>query len=576
MGIWFIYRLRELLRLIVRNSLFKVFSPSLAMLNLSILKNPIYFRNFFWIIILLSLPEIASLILSPDRLFYDFFLHLALRACYLLIPVYIFRNHLKIYYWLLIPFILLSSLVLASTLFFNIRITPEVILAVVNTNAREAMELSRGYVFIYLLILLTMVLTYIYLVLALPSRLPGRKSLYISLVAVGAFLLLPLFQKADDSYPEKMKNTFFTTFPNSFMHDAADVYLMYRKMADNAEIRNRFEFRAKQINAPGLRQIYILIIGESSRAVQWGINGYYRNTSPKLVKRTNLVSFSNTVAGGYMTEYTVPQIISEATPDNFQLQNTEKSIVSAFKEAGFKTYWMSNNLDYGHIQMHAKEADEFWYNIDSHPMDMDMVDKEFRRVLDKNENKVFIVIHTYGSHWSYFERYPPSYEIFKPVVKNIGVQHSDVAKKNYLINSYDNSILYSDALIDTVIAMTEKKDACSSVFFISDHGEDLLDDNREKFTHGSGPPSKYVAHIPFFIWYSDKLKEIFPEKIKWLYVHKDRKTGTENVFPSLAEMGALKFPSLDTTKSVLNPAFTDSRQKIMGEDAKVYDYESLF
>jgi glucan phosphoethanolaminetransferase (alkaline phosphatase superfamily) len=454
--------------------------------------------------------------------------------------------------------------------------TPEVILAVVNTNAREAMELSRGYIILYLLILLVMVLTYIYLVRTLPSRLPGRRSLYISLAAVGFFLLLPLLQKDDDNYPEKVKNTFFTTFPNSFIHDAGKVYLMYREMADNAEIRNHFKFRAQQVNAPGLKQIYILIIGESSRAVQWGINGYYRNTSPKLMKRTNLVSFSHTVAGAYATEYAVPQIISEAGPENFQLQNREKSIVSAFKEAGFKTYWMSNNLDYGHIQMHAKEADEFWYSIDSHPMDMDMVDKELRRVLDKNEDKVFIVIHTYGNHWSYFERYPPSYEIFKPVVKNIGIQHSDVAKKSYLINAYDNSILYSDALIDTVIGMTEKKNACSSVFFISDHGEDLLDDSREKFTHGSGPPSIYVAHIPLFIWYSDKLKETFPEKIKCLYIHKDRKTGTENIFPSLADMASLKFPSLDTTKSILNPAFTDSRQKIMGGDAKVYEYEKLY
>jgi len=563
-------------RLIVENSLFEVFSQTpLTMTNISFLKKPISFRNFFWIIILISLPDMVSLIMSREHLFYDFFLHLALRTCFLLVPVYIFKNHLKIYYWLLIPFIFLSSLVLSSTFFFKVRMTPEVILAVVNTNAREALELSRGYIIIYLIILMIMVLIYLYLVVTLPSRLPDRKSLYISLAAAGAFLLLPLLQKDDESYPEKMKNSLFTTFPNSFIHDAAKVYQMYREMKSNAEIRSRFQFQASQVNPPGLRQIYILIIGESSRAVQWGINGYYRNTSPKLLKRTNLVSFSNTVAGGYVTEYAVPQIISEATPDNFQLQNREKSIVSAFKEAGFKTYWMSNNLDYGQIQMHAKEADEYWFNIDSHPMDMDMVDKELRRVLDKNEHKVFIVIHTIGSHWSYFERYPPSYEIFKPVVKNIGVRHSDVAKKNFLINSYDNSILYSDAIIDTVIAMAEKKDACSTVFFVADHGEDLLDDSLEKFTHGSDPPSKYVARVPLFIWYSDKFNEIFPEKIKWLRAHKDRKTGTENIFPSMAEMASLEFPSLDTTKSILSPAFRDSRQKILGGDARVYEYESL-
>jgi len=533
----------------------------------------ISFKYFLFIVILISLSDFVFI--ADQRFFRDIFLHLVWRVCLFLIPVYFFKNHLKIYYWLLIPFIILSSLAISCNLFFNIRITPEVILVVANTNLREATELARGYILIYLLILLIMMTIYFFLAIRLPAKMPSKKSMYISLTAAGIFLLLPFFQKDEEGYLNREKGYAHTSLPASFFYDVAKVYSFYKDISNNAQVRNSFRFNAKQVIQPGERQIYILVIGESSRAQQWAINGYYRNTSPRLLKRTNLLSFPNMVSGGYLTEFAVPQIISEATPDHFELQNREKSIVSAFKEAGFKTYWISNNLDDGHIQMHAKEADEFTVNIGFNPLDMKMIDNELTRVLNKNEEKVFIVLHTIGNHWVYFERYPPAFDVFKPALNNYNILASPIRYKNLIINSYDNSVLYSDAIIDTVIALTAQKKACSFVFYTSDHGEDLLDDRKERVFHSSSHPSKYVAHIPFFVWYSDKFRDLFPEKINWLYNHKDRKIGAENIFPSLAEMGSLSFPSLDSTKSILSPSFKDSQQKILGGESIVYDYAKL-
>jgi glucan phosphoethanolaminetransferase (alkaline phosphatase superfamily) len=438
------------------------------------------------------------------------------------------------------------------------------------------MELSRGYVLLYIFILLAFLGIFIFLALRLPAKISTRKSLTTSMPALVMLLILPFMQNNGLSYTEGFKDAFVNTFPCSFAYNASKVYSLYKKVRTDAPIRDKFQFHAKQINPPGTRQLYILIIGESGRAGEWAINGYHRNTSPRISKRLNLVTFSNTVAGGNFTEYAVPQIVSQATPDNFELQYREKCIVSAFKEAGFKTYWLSNNLDDGTIQIHANEADEVVLNLGNNPLDMDMVTRELTRVLAKKEDRVFVIIHTIGSHWAYTERYPPAFKVFTPVINNVGIYRSESRKKDFLINAYDNSILYCDATIDTVISITAKENACSTVFYISDHGEDLMDDSRERLTHGSDPPSVFVAHIPFFVWYSDNYKELFPDRISWLQMHKDRKTGTENVFPSLAQMASLSFPGLDTSKSILSASFKDSQQKILGNNSKVYLYDSLY
>jgi glucan phosphoethanolaminetransferase (alkaline phosphatase superfamily) len=454
-------------------------------------------------------------------------------------------------------------------------LNPDVILLAINTNIEEATELGKGYMLGYLAMMLIMLAIYIFLAGKLPAKLPAKKSLYISLISAGIFMLLPFIHWSEESYFTRMKGSLYSTFPVSFLYSAGKVYTYYRNMHNNEQARNNFRFHVKQEKPPDTKQIYVLIIGESSRAGQWAINGYSRNTSPRLLKRTNLISFPNTTAGAYITEYAVPILITEATPNNFDLQDKERSIVSAFKEVGFNTYWMSNQIDEGHILVHAREADQTTISMETNRLDMDIVNKTLIKVLNKNEDKTFIVIHTWGDHWAYFERYPPSFDIFKPSAKYLDIKPTDASQKELIINSYDNSILYADAVIDSVISLVNQREACSTVFFISDHGEDLFDDARQRFMHGESDPSKYVAHIPFFIWYSDKYKELFPEKIKWLYKNKNRKISAEDVFPTLADMGSLRFPSLDTTKSIVSPSFRDSEQKILGANSIIYSYDSI-
>jgi len=203
-------------------------------------------------------------------------------------------------------------------------------------------------------------------------------------------------------------------------------------------------------------------------------------------------------------------------------------------------------------------------------MDMQLVDT-LKKILSQPGDKKFITVHSLGSHYSYSARYPDQFDKFKPSNKSITTKLTDGKFKNVLINSYDNSIYYTDAVIDSVISLVDKQNAFSSVTYISDHGEDLMDDSRRLTSHHEGsPPTKYVAHVPFFVWYSAKLQAKYPEKISNLSRHKDAKVSSQNLIYSLTSMVGIHYPSQDSLKDLTSAYYKDNQQLILGESRKVY------
>jgi glucan phosphoethanolaminetransferase (alkaline phosphatase superfamily) len=97
-------------------------------------------------------------------------------------------------------------------------------------------------------------------------------------------------------------------------------------------------------------------------------------------------------------------------------------------------------------------------------------------VLQREEKKVLIVLHTLGSHFRYNFRHPPEYEIFKPSLKG-SFDYNMISSKNkeMFINTYDNSIVYTDFFLATTIQKLDSLNAVSALAFVSDHGENLFD-----------------------------------------------------------------------------------------------------
>ena len=157
------------------------------------------------------------------------------------------------------------------------------------------------------------------------------------------------------------------------------------------------------------------------------------------------------------THKSVPMLMSGITAANFDSLKNVKSIITAFKEAGFKTTFVSNQApNHSFTQYFGDEADETIYMTDEetvghHSFDRDMLAHVTQSLVDTSNKQQFFVLHSYGSHFKYAERYPAGGGSFKPD------ECSEVNRemRPNLINAYDNSIEYTDGWIDELITLLE-------------------------------------------------------------------------------------------------------------------------
>lgn len=326
---------------------------------------------------------------------------------------------------------------------------------------------------------------------------------------------------------------------------------------------------AKPVQATGKREIYVLVVGETSRAMEWSLYGYDRPTTPRMEKLDGLVHFTDVVTQSNNTHKSVPIILSAASAEAYDVIYDEKSIVTAFKEAGFRTVVIANqNLSTSMIGSFYREADKFVDMSKCKPKSAYLTslhDGELlpylKEELDKTEGNLFFVIHTYGSHFNYHERYPKTFATFTPD-KAEGIRAS---YKKQLRNAYDNSILYTDYVLGEITDMLAQTDACASMLYLSDHGEDIFDDARARYLHASPIPTYYQLHIPYIIWFSETYRNTYPEKYATASSHQSLPVSTNSVFHTVLDLAGIKTAVADSTLAVSNPAFAVRDRMYLGD-----------
>lgn len=339
--------------------------------------------------------------------------------------------------------------------------------------------------------------------------------------------------------------------PFGVIAQSSIVYSLVAKRDVDVQRRNRFAFGVTR-TAPGTQETYIMVVGESARPDRWSIDGYRRETSPRLEKEKNLVVFKDVITSWPLTERAVPMMLSRATVDDFDKATTERSIVSAYREAGFKTYWLSTQAFdsfAGYVYLLAGDANVVRYY--SRVYDHALV-KGVDSIFSHETGKLFIVLHTNGSHMTYEDRYPPGFAKF-PV-------GGDLSRKQSINNAYDNSILYTDSVLADLIDRLRARSGISALFYCSDHGENLLDDNRDLLGHDYS--NRYDLPIPFFFWYSDSYARRYPDKVESALANRGAPLSIDNVFYSLADLGDLRFPAFDPGLSVLGTPLRRTRRRV--------------
>jgi glucan phosphoethanolaminetransferase (alkaline phosphatase superfamily) len=329
--------------------------------------------------------------------------------------------------------------------------------------------------------------------------------------------------------------------------------------------------------------VVVLVIGETSRAQNWQLGGYQRETNPELINRQGLVYFKNTISVATHTSQTIQLVLSRATPTDMSAVYSEKSILTAFNEAGYKTIWLSNQNMTGGVETAvfaiAREADETIftgadYNVN--PEFDDVLVPALEKVLqDNTDTPLFIIVHTMGSHEIYRQRYPEEFDRFKPSSKGDDYNFSSPGMRERLLNSYDNSILYTDYILDRLIQTVEDAHRLSTLTYFSDHGENLLDHDSERFGHGGVIPTLYVTDVPMFIWSSPEFQAQQPDKVRNISENSNQPASNLYLFDTLLDINNIKLSGYTNTNSLAAENFNPSERYILNTSYEPLKYSDI-
>lgn len=320
-----------------------------------------------------------------------------------------------------------------------------------------------------------------------------------------------------------------------------DEYLRTKQKID--EERDMFKNKA---TAESDSITVVFIIGESLRADHLQVNGYKRETTPMLLKEPNIVSLPNVRTDFTLTHLSIPHFMTRSSDDNPERAYHERSFISLFKQAGFHTSWLANQESGDTYVYFMKEADTLSYVNSSKSMYLfdSWLDGDILPIYDDilgKSSRQLIVMHTVGSHWFYNSHFTKEFCRYTPTADSRVINGNSVER---MVNSYDNTILYSDWFWHEVIDRLRSKNAV--IIYLSDHGESLGEDGY--FTHGVDREEQHS--VASWIWYSDRFAEKYPEKVDALKKNKDKKMKTYFLFHSIIDAGDLKWADKESEKSV--------------------------
>lgn len=362
-------------------------------------------------------------------------------------------------------------------------------------------------------------------------------------------------------------SNFKVSFPFGMPLRLLEWYDEQRSMQQVAAGLREYRFHAHAARTFDQRRIHVLIIGEASRVDRWSLYGYGRETNPRLAGQPNLIRLSDVVTPWSASRMAIPIIVTRKKGADGHDWFNEPSILRVFSEAGFDTYWLSNQIAFGAldspISVLAKEANHVaFFNVADYTNAGtydDVLLEPLKQALQSGSQNLFIVLHTLGSHENYAYRYPEAFDKYKPSLKRLArVDFNNAAIAQEISNSYDNSILYTDHFIAEVIASVDATPALSTVWYVADHGEDLINASCNLTSHGSG--TVYNFRVPSVFWYSDSYAAAFAPELRRLRQHSDQPLTTENLFESLIDMAGVTIPERDAAWSVFSDEWQPHRR----------------
>ncbi|MBD9553041.1 phosphoethanolamine transferase EptA [Pantoea sp. PNT01] len=255
------------------------------------------------------------------------------------------------------------------------------------------------------------------------------------------------------------------------------------------------------------KNLTILVVGETSRAANFSLGGYQRPTNPLLAKE-DVVYFHDFSSCGTSTAVSVPCMFSNMPRRHYDdaLASHQEGLLDVIQRAGLSVLWHENDAGCKGACDRVPNQDMTALNLPGMCIKGECYDEILFHGLEEYINQLqgssVIVLHTIGSHGpTYNHRYPPEFGKFKPTCETNQIQE---CSQEQLVNTYDNTILYADYIVDKAIELLKahQEKFTTSLVYLSDHGESL----GEKGVYLHGLPyaiaPEVQTRVPLLIWLS--------------------------------------------------------------------------
>ncbi|MBK8806022.1 MAG: phosphoethanolamine transferase [Bacteroidales bacterium] len=521
-----------------------------------------------YLLIMIFYVQIISLALNYD--IYDT-REIAIYFCWIPIvtlPYYFIKK--KIVYKIAVTIFFIDGLInLCHLLILKGPITASSLFVLLNTNINEAKEFMELKFSFLLLLLIPYIFLYFLCIRKIYSVITYPKSNWIIIIII---LLSTIFLSENlvnerlirKGIPQTAKA--LVSFGNELKYYNA---LKKRKVAN---IHAKF-------NSGELQQhVFVLIIGESCSRNHMSLYNYKRNTNPRLEKRKDIIVYKNVISPYSNTLNSVLSILTESNIENKMSFDKSISVIDVFHSLEFKTIWLSNQSPIGvwdnavynlantsdisvFVNNNANTSFESTY-LSSYD---ERLFQPFYLALDEKTKNKFIVIHLMGSHAAYAKRYPNKYNKFTNYSTN----------KERLINEYDNSVLYNDFVVDSILDILDSyslkhDNIISSAIYLADHSENVFDENNNVGHDYSGALPKSNVEIPFIIWLSPKYIQFYNDKQKTILSNIDKPFMSDDLFHTILDLNDIECKEYIKKRSMFNKDYDFKRLRIL-EDNMNYD-----
>lgn len=460
------------------------------------------------------------------------------------------------------PVLILMILVASSVAWFvneyGIVIDKAVIQSMFETDSREAAELLNWRLLLF--VLLTGGLPSLLVARARVAYQGGvggllrRAGISAGSLALAALILVMLFKSLAPVVREHRELRFLLTPTNAFQ--ALNGYLRNRWSAP-VEIApiGRDAVKGRHWAGTQRRTVSLIVVGETARADNFSLNGYARETNPRLAREAGLINFRHVQSCGTATAVSVPCLFSGLGREHYDdaRARRQEGLLDVLSHAGFRVIWRDNNsgckgaCDRIETVDLASPASGNRHCADDECYDEGLLEGLPELIRSAGRDLV-IVLHQKGSHGpAYAKRYPAGFGRFGPVCAS---SEFEQCSRESIVAAYDNTILYTDHVLAQAIDMLRtaaREDGVdTSMLYFSDHGESLGEGNM--YLHGApwmfAPQQQ--THVPMMLWMSEGFQERFGFDHACLEARRDQALSHDNVFHSVLGM-------LDVDTAVRNP-----------------------